>query len=162
MRTREWRKYMRGNPGSAAVWGGSQWCSCDDSAVAQDDDEQQVVLLMDRLESNLSTEMRSWSKYDYEILVRVLTPVQVTGCAPAACSNCTEERRHRPVRKTDVALRRRSACRQPGRGGPSGPSRCVRLRRAPCTSAARTQNTVTRSPWSMQSMNWSRDTSHVL
>jgi len=52
--------------------------------VAQDDDEQQVVLLMDRLESNLSTEMRSWSQYDYEILARVLTPIQVVmpGCLP--------------------------------------------------------------------------------
>ena len=52
------------------------------SVAAQDDDEQQVVLLMDRLESNLSTEMRSWSQYDYEILARVLTPVQVIvpGC----------------------------------------------------------------------------------
>ena len=45
--------------------------------VAQDDDEQQVVLLMDQLEANLSTEMRSWSQYDYEILARVLTPIQV-------------------------------------------------------------------------------------
>lgn len=45
--------------------------------MAQDDDEQQVVLLMDRLEANLRTEMRSWSQYDYEILTGVLSPVQV-------------------------------------------------------------------------------------
>ena len=55
-----------------------------------------MVLLMDRLESNLRTEMRRWSQYDYEVLVRVLTPVQVI--VLSACSRAhVRELQHRPA-----------------------------------------------------------------